>query len=74
MAKVYMDADFCELFDENETHSPNGCEGFPREWVFGSWIDNKREFTIELNSGLNEIYMFFRIYFFQISKIEYSTE
>lgn len=68
-----MEANFCRLFNENEEHGMGGCDGFPSEWVFSSWANNKREFTIELDPDTNKIYMFFRIYFFQVSKEDYNS-
>ena len=59
-------ADFMDLFDSTAEIHDCYCEGFPTEWVYGSYAANKKQFTIELRSGMYEIYVFFRIYFNKI--------
>ena len=70
MANVNMEADFMKIFESNEICAPDSCR-LSKDWVFGSWAEDKKQFTIRLNPGFYEIYTFFRIYFFQVSKKEY---
>jgi hypothetical protein len=43
-----IDVNFLNLFKEDEKISDLHCEGFHSEWVFPSYKENKKEFTIEI--------------------------
>lgn len=53
-----VDCDFMDLFDANEKIHGVYCEGFPAEWVFGSFSKNQQEFTLELHNEY-DVWMFF---------------
>lgn len=40
---------FMNLFDEQKEIDPSSCEGFPKEYIFGSFKKNSRQFTIEIS-------------------------
>lgn len=61
-----VDADFMGLFDPNERISSVYYEGFPKECVYGSYAENKRQFTIELPPGQPHIFTFFWIFAHQV--------
>lgn len=53
-----LDFDFMGLFDPKEVVSRFCCEGFPEDKIYGSYEQNKSQFTIELGSEYN-VYTFF---------------
>lgn len=53
--------DFMGLFDPNGKYAYCYCEGFPEEYVYGSYAENKRQFTIELYDEY-KLYNFFWIF------------
>ena len=50
--------DFVGLFNPDTEIPGIYCEGFPKQWVFGSFSSNQQEFTLELISQY-DVYMFF---------------
>lgn len=44
------------------------CEGFEKEWILDSYLNNKREFTIEIGSSLYELYTFFFLLSVEVNK------
>lgn len=56
-----VNANFLELFDPEKVIHKVYCEGFPEDLVFGSYSQNSREFTVELNNNF-EVYTFFRVF------------
>lgn len=61
-----IEADFMGLFNPNERIHAVYCEGFPNSLVYGPYIENKRQFTIELPPGNNHIFKFFYIFAHQV--------
>lgn len=57
-AALPVTADFAGLFDPKKEIEACYCEGFRREWVFGSFSKNPQEFTVELGNKY-EMYTFF---------------
>jgi hypothetical protein len=57
-----VEADFIGLFNPKTRVHPVCCEGFPREAVFGSYEENRRQFTIELPADNYHIFTFFWIF------------
>lgn len=53
-------AEFLNIFREDKKISSCYCEGFENEWIYNSYSENKKQFTIEISS--NEfLFMFFWI-------------
>jgi hypothetical protein len=44
---------FKGLFEDDNIINPIYCQGFPEEYVFGSYKDNNGKFTIEINGRYN---------------------
>lgn len=44
------------------------CEGFKDEWIFDSYMENKKEFTIEIGSSLYSLYTFFFLLNVEVNK------
>jgi hypothetical protein len=57
-----VEADFMGLFNPDSRISSVYCEGFPEELVYGSYAENKRQFTIELSAGNYHLFTFFWIF------------
>lgn len=53
-----LDFDFMGLFDSKEVVNRFCCEGFPEDKIYGSFEQNKSQFTIEIGSEYN-VYTFF---------------
>jgi hypothetical protein len=66
-AKEMVEADFMNLFNPSSQIHSCYCEGFPPEWVFGSYENNRLEFTVELQAGENYLFTFFWIYFQKVA-------
>jgi hypothetical protein len=66
-AKSPINVDFLNLFDGNQKVVPNCCEGFPSEWIFGSYEENHQQFSIELRASENYLFTFFWIYFQKVA-------
>lgn len=47
---------FFGLFDPKQELPLQWCEGFNRDWLFGSWSDNPREFTVEVGYSPEKLY------------------
>lgn len=47
---VDIDCDFGNLFNPEEKIKPIYCEGFKNEWVFDSYKNNKKQFTVEIQT------------------------
>lgn len=58
VSEIDIDVSFDNLFDKNKEISDIYCEGFIPELVFGSYEDNKKRFTVEINNKYN-VYTFF---------------
>jgi len=56
-----VNADFLNLFNEKKNHSSCYFEGFKKEWVYGSYSENKKQFSVELYSYDEFLFMFFWI-------------
>lgn len=54
-------ADFMDLFATADPIHSVYCEGFPSEWVFGSYNANQSQFTIEIGNEY-KLFTFFWIY------------
>ena len=48
-----LSIDSAGLFDSSEKIHSVYCEGFDPKWVFDCYDNNKKEFTVELNSDYN---------------------
>jgi hypothetical protein len=57
-----VNADFMNLFDPSERIHECYCEGFPSELVYGSYNENKRQFTIELPPSNYQLFTFFWVF------------
>lgn len=57
-----VEADFMDLFNLNEHIQSVYCEGFPKDMVYGSYAENKRQFTIELPADNHYLFTFFWIF------------
>lgn len=66
-ARSPINVDFLNLFDMKEKVHPGCCEGFPSEWIFGSYEENRQQFSIELQAGDGHIFTFFWVYFQKIA-------
>lgn len=66
-SKQEIETDFMEIFDPTEKISGCFCEGFPKHLVFGSYEENKSQFTCEIGNDY-ELYMFFYILARQMRK------
>ena len=44
------------------------CEGFKEEWIWDSYLNNKKKFTIEIGASLYELYTFFFLLSVQVNK------
>ncbi|HVS79701.1 MAG TPA: hypothetical protein VHF05_01855 [Candidatus Paceibacterota bacterium] len=62
-AKEPIDADFMRLFNPSLKLHRAYCEGFPEEWIFGSYEADPGKFSVVLQSGYYYIFTFFWIYF-----------
>ena len=56
-SETSLDYEFMGLFKKDERINSCYCEGFPSGTVYGSFNDNNKKFTIELESNY-ELYMF----------------
>ena len=65
-AKELIEADFMGLFDSFVRVNSCYCEGFSPEWVFGSYNNNRLEFTIEFGNNYH-LFVFFWIYFQRVA-------
>lgn len=68
-----LEVDFMGLFDPNEEIPSHNCEGFPEEWIFGSYVENKQRFTCELPSSNFYLFVFFWLFIFQTFPTYQST-
>lgn len=59
-------ADFMGLFNPKDRINRTYCEGFPGELVYGSYFENKRQFTFELPPGNYHLFTFFWIFAHQV--------
>jgi len=62
------DVDFLGLFKPNKTINSVYCEGFPNKYVFKSFSENNRLFTIELGPEYHYLFMFFWIFSHKVLK------
>lgn len=44
------------------------CEGFKNEWIWDSYMKNKKEFTIEIGASLYDLYTFFFLLSVEVNK------
>jgi hypothetical protein len=61
-----VEANFMDIFNPNLKIQPIYCEGFPQDLVYGTYAENKRQFTIELLSSNYRLFMFFWIFAHQV--------
>jgi hypothetical protein len=61
--------DTMNLFKQDRKINSIDCEGFKEEWVYDSYTNNKKQFTIKINDGYYEAYTFFYILKNYLSKI-----
>lgn len=47
---------------------PCHCEGFDKSWIWDSYVNNKRKFTIEINGSLYELYTFLFLISLQVNE------
>lgn len=51
-----------------EKISHHYCEGFDRDWILDSYMNNKKEFTIEIGASLYDLYTFFFLLSVEVNK------
>lgn len=66
-ARSPINVDFLDLFNGSDKVEPSCCEGFPSEWIFGSYEENRQQFSIALRAGENYLFMFFWVYFQKVA-------
>jgi len=65
IAPYPTDINFENLFGIDDKINPIYCEGFDKSWVFGSYKDSSKQFTISLEKE-EELWFFFRKIFYTV--------
>jgi hypothetical protein len=50
------------------------CEGFDESWIWDSYLDNKRKFTLEIGASLYDLYTFLFLMSVQVNKQSKAVE
>lgn len=60
----------------NTTEKINACycEGFHEDWILDSYLNNKKEFTIEIRASLYDLYTFFFLLSIEVNKESLALE
>ncbi|WCF11591.1 hypothetical protein NDS46_30055 (plasmid) [Paenibacillus thiaminolyticus] len=73
LSKTPIVCDFMNLIDGSKKWSSHYCEGFKNEQIFGSYNENKREFTVEISDDFS-LYTFIWLLVRHLKSIQVETK